>query len=307
MGQHGPGVLPPGLRTLGPSGGATNATRLAWFRRVLLVHVAARTLLTEPGWVVGEYGALLRWATVGVALAGVLAPHGGALKCTRIACPLVLVSALSAFPDNANHVFLEFVLLAFLAFLDERDEREGVLLCAALRGTVAIVLVWSGLQKVIHGTYFDGQFLAYMAATKTWFTEVFQHVVPDAELHRLTAFNERLDGSTWQPAVGAGPYRVDSVLFVALSNAVYVLEIAVGLLLLLPRTRAAAALAGIAMVVFIELGAREIVFGILIVNALALSLRGDAPRRMFPYWTAVYAYLVLAARELVPMVPYASS
>lgn len=293
--------LPRWVALTAPVGDALFGERLTWFGRFVFLHLAARTFLTSPGPLLGDLATAVKWTTIAVALAGLVLPRFS-LAITRIACVLVLVYIPSYLPDSANHVFLELLFLAFLSFLDERDEEEGVLLCSALRWLVAVVFLWTGVQKLLYGYYFDGQFLAYMAATKTWFGDVFRYLIPAEELQRLVAFNEPAASGTvvFTPRIGAGPYSVHSALFVAVSNAVYVFEIVVGLLLLVPRTRVLAALASILFVVFIELGARELTFGFLITNAFMLYLPGNWVRRTFPLWAVAYGYLVLA--KLFPTV-----
>ena len=84
----------------------------------------------------------------------------------------------------------------------------------------------------------------------------------------------------------------------------------------LPRVLAGAlvgsalAAAGVVFVVVIELAARELTFGALMINLLLLSLPGGPIRRLFPAFLAGYAYLILAAyaghlpRGAVPMFWY---
>jgi hypothetical protein len=109
------------------------------------------------------------------------------------------------------------------------------------------------------------------------------------------------------PALGAGPYRTDSWLFIALSNAVYLFEMGAGLALLVSRIRPLVVAAAIGFVIAIEAGARELTFGALMINLLLLFLDGPWVRRLFPLFVALYAYLVLAEQGglgLLPMFPY---
>ncbi|MFT5050563.1 MAG: hypothetical protein ACI8QZ_001965 [Chlamydiales bacterium] len=268
------------------------ATNLRWFSTFLFMHMGARSALTIPGSDEPFGQALYGLAIVTAALG--CAP-GFARGAARLATLMVLGQLLLSMPDTANHVFLEFVLFLLLAMLDPGKEPEAKLLMRGLRWYIAIFFVYAGIQKVIYGYYFDGQFLAYMAATEDRFTLVFQHLIPAPELERLQAFNEAvLADGRHQPATDAGPYRVDAPLFVVMSNLVWMYEIVAPILLMFRRTRAAAALSIIAFVLLIELGAREITFGMLMTNLALLYLWGPWIKRLFPAFALAYLYLLLA-------------
>ncbi len=150
---------------------------------------------------------------------------------------------------------------------------------------------------MLWGRYFDGQLLGYLAAAEDRFAWFFQHVIPTAEFERLRAIGP--------PRAGAGPYRVDSLLFLAVSNSVYVFEMLAGVLLLVSRTRWMAAIAAIGFVIMVELGAREIIFGALMINLLLLFVPGQWNKKLFGAFVAFYLYLGLANRiEAIPMFTY---
>jgi hypothetical protein len=261
----------------------------------MLVHVAARSVLTLTAGAHGQWHALILLATAGAALLG-LAPWLR-MRMTRIATLLLLAQVVVTFPITANHVFLEVLVMALLAFLDESREDESVLLLRSLRGMTVIFFFYTGLQKVLYGTYFDGQFLGWVTASQDRFAWLFQHVIDPAELARL---REQGTGQA-----GTGPFTVDSTLFVVMSNAVYVFEMGAALLLLWPRTRAATAIASILFVVAIEAGAREFVFGAMMIGLLMLFLPLSWLRFAFPLVVAMYIYLIAAAFDVVPMFEYA--
>jgi hypothetical protein len=292
--------VPRWLALAGPDGEAGWRANLGWFRRLVLLHMAVRMflLLHQDGFA-GGFETPLRAAAIVTGLVG-LAPGAG-LWAARIALPLVATEigwTLTTRLDATNHVAVELCLLFFLALLDERDEGEARLLLPSLRWFIAVFFFYTGLQKLFYGYYSQGQYLAFAAATEERFTWLFRHLIPAAELARLQSYNERLiHPGVWQPKVPSGPYVVASALFRALSNAVYLFEMAAGAGLLWRRTRAVAAVAAVLFVVCIELGAREITFGLLMVNLLLLFLPGGWNRRLFPLSAAGYAYLVL--HELV--------
>jgi len=267
-------------------------TNLFWFRIFLFMHMGVRSALTIPGSDDALGQALFGLAMVTAAIG---CTPGFSRGATRVAVLVVLAQLVHSMPDTANHVYLEVVVFLFLALLDPRDGPEATLLMQALRWFIAIFFAYTGIQKVVYGYYFDGQFLAYMAATEDRFALVFQYLIPAAELERLQAFNEvALADGRHQVAIDAGPYRVNAPLFVAMSNLVYVFEIVAPILLMFRRTRTAAALSIIAFVVLIELGAREITFGMLMSNLALLYLAGPWVKRLFPAFAAAYLYLLLA-------------
>ncbi len=223
--------------------------------------------------------------TVGIAILASVAAC--AVVSPRFAVPATALTALVVaadfvlqFPGNPNHQYFQGVLLAFLLLLREDVDDEVSQLTRTLRWLLVVGLFWAGMQKVLHGYYFDGEFLAYAITQNDRFAVLLQHAMPAAEF-------ERLRGMAIQQ--GAGPFRVDSLFFAVVSNLAYAAEIVLPVLLLLPRTRKLAVFATLAYFVAIEAAAREVFFGG-IMAALALCF---GP----PIWLLVFrpfAYLALA-------------
>lgn len=280
-----------------PAGRESN---LHWFRLFVLMHVAARTFLQLGVQPPGSWYVLNSQALILCCLGGLLPSY--TMWATRIAAALMAVHIGMTLPVTANHVFLEFFCLGLLAFLGESERRESELLLVALRCITLIFFFYSGLQKVFHGRYFDGQFLAYVTGAEDRFAAVFRYLLPAEEFARLRAEGARLVQG--RPEVGSGPFRVDSFLFLAVSNSVYVFEMLAPLLLLVRKARVAATLAAIAFVVAIEAGAREIIFGAFMINLLLLFLPGTWNKNLFFFFAAMYAYLLAAAFKWVPMFEY---
>ena len=206
------------------------------------------------------------------------------------------VQILGKMPNSANHVFLEFLCLALIGLVDASRGHERELAIKAGRWIVIIVLFYSGLQKLVHGYYFDGPFLAFATATDDRFAFLFRHFLPAAEFDRLLAMGDE--------SLGMGPYRVDSAIFVAISNITYVSEIVIPILMVIRKTRAFATILAVLFVVVVEAGAREFLFGTLIINLLLLYLRGRWIQWLFPLFATIYVYLVAADFEWVPMFCY---
>lgn len=97
------------------------------------------------------------------------------------------------------------------------------------------------------------------------------------------------------PPPGTGSYRVSSPLFLAASNAVWIFEMATPFFLMWRRTRVMAALATLAFLAAIELGARECFFGLIFSNLAMLFLPGRVHERARP-WFGI-AYLALFVRK----------
>lgn len=288
-------------------------SNLSWFRRFALMHTGARSILTLVG-VARQIGTslligpeifepcyiIISVGLVACGIGGFFPRH--APRATRLAAILLALHIVLTFPVTANHVFLEFVCLGLLALLDETDDAEGSLLMQSLRWVVVTFFFYSGLQKLLYGRYFDGQFLGYVVAVEPGnrFDALFRHFMPAAERERLLSFHPPPQAPI---EYGAGPFSVDSPLFLAVSNGVYVFEMAAATLLLFARTRPAAVIASVAFIVAIEAGARELVFGMLMINLLLLFLEGAWTKRLFPLCAAAYGYLVTVAvlRWLYPM------
>jgi hypothetical protein len=265
--------------------GAPPQRQLSALRALVLAHLAvqgfawwARPLPTPASF------APLALVCVSAALAALsllaLLRHG------RLAClaalPFAAWVVFRVFPFTPNHTFLAFLVLSLFAWLDPDREEDAGLLLRGLRWLTVIVFFYAGLQKALHGLYFRGEFLSWMIAqgVERW-EAVFGWMIPDAELARLRSYPRFM--------LGAGPYRVEAPLFVLASNAVWLGELALSLLLLLRRTRELAALAAIALVFTIQLAPREFMFALFYTQMLLLFVRGDLNRRLlllflFGYW-----------------------
>lgn len=203
----------------------------------------------------------------------------------------LLVSVVLAFPFNANHQLVQGLLLAciVLARPDVDADRRDAL--RAARWIAVAVMFWAGTQKLVWGYYTGGEFLAWRVAVDPGFAEVFRFFLPGAEWQRLVAL---------ESAPGAGPYRVDAPLFVAVSNGSWLAEWAIAGGLLHPRLRAWAWPAGIAFLVAVELAARELFFGGLLAFLLLLFEGGRlAPRSLWGFVPA-YAYVFAMAVGWLP-------
>ncbi len=267
------------------------SAKIDGLRRFILLYGAARTWL----WLI--YGAQIdRFALVlsGLVLSGCAVLAWTAVRAhwaPRIAAPVLLLQLVGVFPFADNHFGLEVLVVGVLAVVGPRRQGEAEALQGILWLT-AIVLFQTGLQKVLYGQYFGGEFLAFMVGRGGRFGDVFAWVLPQVEVARLAAYDALRSG--------AGPYRVESTLFVVASNAVYLVEIALGPLLLLRRTRTMAAMGALAFLLLIQLGAREVGFALLFGNLLLLFPANDLGRRLFPAFALFVVWVVLTAAGVLP-------
>ena len=188
---------------------------------------------------------------------------------------------LSLFPMAGNHRYLEMAFAGHLALLDDDHGPEQTLLLRSLRCMTVVVLFYSGLQKLVHGYWFRGQFLAWAL----W-SDSFQ-----AALEPLFSAHDfaRLSSPTW--SAGDGPFLVANPLLVVLSNAIWVTELTLAALLIPRATRRFACIATCGMIFAMELVTRELMFGVEFAAAILLFARGNALRRS----VLPFAVLLLAA------------
>ncbi|MCP3980921.1 MAG: hypothetical protein GY716_16585 [bacterium] len=188
------------------------------------------------------------------------------------------------FPNAGNHRYLELFLCVAFAALDTSDSLHAALQLRCVRVLSASLLFYAGLQKLVWGHWTSGTYLAF-ASQREPFRATLAPLFPAAELERLAAFAGE---------VGDGPYLVDAPWLVVTSNLVWICELGLAALLLLPATRAPAWRVACVLILAIQLVAREFMFGIEFCAALALFDDRDRLSR----WVAPAA-LLLATLVLV--------
>jgi len=208
---------------------------------------------------------------------------------------LVVGSFLAiVFPGGGNHEYLEFLLCLVCAGLDCDVPEERLLLRDSVRWMTGVILFWAGVQKLVHGFYFNGEYLAYSVSRETY-ASVFSWLLPAGELARLAA----LDGSA-----GTGPYVARDWLFSLVSNVTYILEIALAPLLLLRVTRRVALVGVFLLLLGIESAAREMFFFFVQFNMLLLFLDGDLNRRLIALIAVLLASMLLVRMGVLPEVTF---
>lgn len=274
-------------------------SKLRAFQIVLLMAVSTEALLDS----VQAYRLnqpMAPWLLVGgLLLAGCLGPvvlrRWTRLATAGAALVMAYIYALR-FPGTANHHFLALLCMGLLASFDATRDEERDLLLKGLRWVTVIVFFYSGLQKAWYGLYFQGEYFAYFIASKTRFVDFFRYVLPAHELARIQDLGPA--------AAGSGPYRVHWLPFVALTNAVVLGEMILPVLLLVRRTRWIALAGSMMLIVAIEFGAREFIFGAMFAGLLLLFAERDPNRRLLPAFAALFV-LLLILRLLVPELEFA--
>ena len=264
------------------------SSKLRSLRRLVLITIACE------GWAaltyvpysnhVNAYG-IVATALVGCAFWGWRDQF--ARPATAIAFILLLGVVISVFPENANHQFLALLLLILLQLGDSRGQdasRNTVTALQSMRWIAAIGVFWAGAMKLYYGYWLEGEFLAYRISGDPNFALALGMLVPDEEMARLVGLDR---------SVGAGPFRADAPLLILVSNITWIAELTLPLALLWRRTRAAAMVATILLFVAIQLGAREVFFGGMMVGLLLLFSRKDRLTTFVPWITGLYVLWLL--------------
>jgi len=280
------------LALAGDSDPELRSSKLMAFRRFLLLHGAVRSWLwlewVPPG---DQLGLRISAAVLTVCLGLSFSPRSE-VWAPRLALPVLMLQLVWSFPLTDNHFFLELLAVSLLCLVSRGSENDERLVLQALQWLTAGVLFQTGLQKILYGQYFGGEFLSFMIGQGDRFAALFGWILPPGEVARLASYDPL--------QTGAGPYRAESVLLIAASNLVYLAELTLPALLLARRTRFLAALVAIALVAGIQLGARELGFGLLFANLLLLFPERDWNRRLLPAFAALYLYALAAAWAWLP-------
>jgi hypothetical protein len=260
------------------------------YETILVLVVGAEYWLRAiPKWgqLAPHYYVLLALATIACGLA--LARQTRRLGFAALAISHAVL-VCTEFPSTGNHAYLELFLCTFAAFLDPARPDEARLYVRAVCWLAVVVLASSGLQKLWQGYYFHGEYLAFSLGGES-FRRVLWPLCSAEEFARLTA----LTG-----AVGDGPYRVRSWPLLLAANGTWMLELALGPLLGIRRTRPFAVTAALCLLVAIETAAREVFFGLVFANALLLFTAERTHRLAVPVVGGLLVALALSRLGVLP-------
>lgn len=213
------------------------------------------------------------------------------MRAVGLAAAVVAADFAWQFPANANHQYLQLVCLALLLLLRDEVDAEVGMLAAALRTLLIAGLVYAGLQKAAWGYYFQGELLAYAVAQFPRFADVLQIALPADELARLSRLVVQ---------EGTGPFRVDSALFLVVSNAAWLAELALPLLLVSRRLRRLGVVATLVYFLAIEAAAREVFFGGMMAGVALLFGPPSWLPRALPVFGVALVILLATSLGLLP-------
>jgi hypothetical protein len=261
------------------------SSQLSAFASILLIHLASRDMVRylegQPSWRL--------WLALGFGLCFAASFFPAYRRFAYYgATAIATLKLVAVFPLNSNHSMVELVCILLIAMAYRPDGANLAVLSQSLRWLPILVFFFSGLQKMMMGTYFDGSFLAFSAASDTDFRAAFQWMLPEAEFARLQAIKP------------PGPYLFELMYPVVLSNLVYIGEIVVAGLLLMKRTRLVGLIGSMVMIVGIELVAKELFFGVLFANLVLLYAPRDWSKPALPWCCALYAVLLAVTAGLLP-------
>ncbi len=259
----------------------SHGSKLASFNLILLLTIAVHQVADDR----------LVLAVLIVACALVAHLEGYRRGATAVVFGVLLVRYGFDFPSVANHSYLELLLLFLYLWIDSSKTEEKELFLQTCRWLTVIIFFYSGVQKLWYGEYFDGRFLAYLAAMADRTRAGFELFIPPEEFSRL---------ATYAVQAGSGPFLIDSTLFRLLSNSAWITEIVLSLLLLFRHIWHPAVVFGIFTVFIIEFIAREFIFGILMISLLFLFCRRDMNRPLLPVYIVFLAYFVAVRLGWVP-------
>jgi hypothetical protein len=207
------------------------------------------------------------------------------------------LAMLPAFIANHNMVELLCIVVLLLVKLD--DEKDSALGLRTLQWTTVLVFVASAVQKLLHGTYMQGQFFAWSISTGGRWENVLGLLVPNEELATLREFGRTalVFDRDRLVSVPPGPYVLRSWPCLLASITVPIAELLLPLGLFWKQSRLPAVAAIIALLFIIELVAVELIFGALMLNLITLFLD-----RGFSRWKPavfILIYVLIGVRRVL--------
>ncbi len=232
---------------------------------VAVVHATHQAsqlaVLPDGGWLVPFHLAAIPLALFRPRLAMAVVAGLGAIQCALM------------FPRTANHLYLGVAVSLLLALLltgDEEDERQLKLSALALP---LIVFAWSGVQKALHGYWFQGQLLAWTMVARDDVAFVARPMLDDAVAKHLGGLDRHVDGS--------GPFRLNGTwLFV--SNGIWLAELFSPALAAVAFIRARLWWLLLVGLWAIQLVAHEWQFALLFTNVLTIPASQKSQRLLRP-------------------------
>ncbi len=280
------------LAWVGGDDPATLAPKLLAFRRYVLLHLCVESWFRYTVEMPHRYPDIV-FALLFTFCLGFGWSRRSARSAGKICFIFVLAQIVWWFPNTANHLYLEGVIVLLLALFDPDDPEEASLALHGLRWLPVLVLFYSGLKKLLYGYYFDGTFFGQMISSDKRFAEFFKLLLgPEEHLRLVRLF--------YPGEIGSGPYRIDAPIGYLLSNVTWLGEMLLPLGLLVPRLRRVALVLCFLLLLGIELAAREVFFGALFTSLLLLFAPRDLNRRLFPLFLLFLLWMLLVSMGVAP-------
>ncbi len=178
------------------------------------------------------------------------------------------------FPNTPNHRLIEVVVLGLACLSNVENSQERRLFFSFIRAFALLVFFYAGVQKILLGTYFTGQYLAY----KTYSAISFQN------LGFLWCSQEELEtfkSLSWPPSAGMGPFQLNTWYGLILSNATWVLELVLPVVCFFGKRKNIWAAITLVFVLGIQAMALEIEFLLIMMCLLSLYFKHIRDRQLF--------------------------
>lgn len=238
-----------------------DVARLEPYQQFFAIHCLC--LVIHHHFIQLESTRLSDWVIISLAILALLPAFFKRPTLAAVASVLVhATSAVDKFPFTANHAGWAFVFgTSLLLWTGSANPARSI---ALIRALVVILVGWTGIQKLVYGTYFEAEFLLVFANIKPSFQPLLALFMSPDE--RSMFFRADYD------TPGMVQYSTDNIALILVSNLTWVLEIALPIGLCFRRTRRLMAVVLIGFLGFIQLGARELVFATLALGTLSLYL-----------------------------------
>lgn len=232
---------------------------------VAVVHAAHQAsqlaALPDPGWLIPFHLAAIPLAIFRPRLSMSVVAALGVVQCVMM------------FPRTANHLYLGVVVSLLLALLLTDDEDDGRQLRLSALALPLIVFAWSGVQKALHGYWFQGQLLAWVMVARDDVAFVARPMLDDAVAKHLGGLDRHVEGS--------GPFRLNGA-WILVSNGIWLAELFSPLLALVAFIRARLWWLLLIGLWAIQLVAHEWQFALLFTNVLTIQAPPKRQRLLRP-------------------------
>ena len=242
-------------------------------------------LLMSPDW--SEPKAPL---TLVFVLGSVVFYWGAPVRRRLVLGALFMVGCLLAaieFPNTPNHRLLELVPLGLAGLTCSQSAVERRVFFSFIRTFALVVLFYAGVQKLLLGTYFEGQYLAY----KTYATPSFQNV---AHLWCSQAELQYFQSLPWPPYAGLTGFKLKTWYGLLISNLTWVLELVLPLLVVFSAKRQVWLVITLLFAARFQLAALEAEFFLMMLILLSLYFNDAHEKKLFGVVAVILAVNFMA-------------